>query len=422
MTVFRISTVRAREVLDSRGRPTVAVQISSPDGATGSCSVPSGASTGSGEAVELRDGDPKRFGGLGVRRAVDAVNGEIAELLTSRTWSDLDDVDRALIKLDGTPNKFRLGANAILGVSVAVARILAATAGVPLWSWLRHEEVPARMPVPHFNVINGGAHADNGLDFQEFMVAPLGAPNITEAVRAGAEVYAMLRTRLAERGQRIGLGDEGGFAPAITEPAEVLRLLVEAIDGAGYRAGRDGVAIALDPAASEFRQLDGSYQVQGQRLSSADLVECYAEIVREYPVWSIEDGLGEDDEQGWRLLTDHLGEQVQIVGDDIFVTNPDRIRWAAEAGIGTAALIKPNQIGTLSECLEAMATCRRLGYAQMVSHRSGETSDELIADLAVGSGCGQLKAGAPARGERVVKYNRLLQIELDSDLPYGLPG
>jgi enolase len=421
MNVFRISTVRAIEVLDSRGRPTVAVHVCTATGATGRCSVPSGASTGSGEAVELRDGDPKRFGGLGVQRAVDAVNGEIADLLASRIWSDLGDIDRALIKLDGTSNKSRLGANAIVGVSVAVARALAAAAGVPLWAWLQPDGVSARMPVPHFNVLNGGRHADNGLDFQEFMVAPLGAPDIGEAVRAGAEVYAMLRCRLAEQGHTVGLGDEGGFAPAITEPHEVLRLLIEAIDAAGYHTGRDGVAIALDPAASEFRQSDGSYHVDGQQLSSTDLVECYAGIVREYPVWSIEDGLGEDDEQGWQLLTERLGEQLQIVGDDIFVTDPGRISWAAEAGIGNAALIKPNQIGTMSECLEAMATARRLGYAQMVSHRSGETCDDVIADLAVGSGCGQLKAGAPARGERVAKYNRLLEIGL-SGLPYGLPG
>jgi enolase len=357
-----------------------------------------------------------------VRGAVDAVNGEIAKLLTSRKWPDLEHVDQALIELDGTPHKFRLGANAILGVSIAVARTMAA-AEAPLWSWLRPDGVLPRLPVPHFNVVNGGAHAPNQLDFQEFMIAPLGAPTITEAVRAGAEVYTMLRSRLADLGHHTGLGDEGGFAPDITEPEEVLGLLTEAIDGAGYRAGRDGVAIALDPAASGFRQVDGSYRVGGQRLSTADLVERYAAIAARYPVWSIEDGLGEDDDDGWRLLTERLGEQVQLVGDDSFVTDPARIRQAAGAGIANAALIKPNQIGTLSECLEAMATCRRFGYAQMVSHRSGETGDDLIADLAVGSGCGQIKAGAPARGERVAKYNRLLEIEsTDSDLPYGLPS
>ncbi|MGH3602532.1 MAG: phosphopyruvate hydratase, partial [Pseudonocardiaceae bacterium] len=283
--------------------------------------------------------------------------------------------------------------------------------------------VQPRLPVPHFNVVNGGAHAPNQLDFQEFMIAPLGAPTIAEAVRAGAEVYTMLRSLLTDLGHHTGLGDEGGFAPEITEPEEVLRLLTEAIDGAGYRAGRDGVAIALDPAASGFRQVDGSYRVGGQRLSAADLVDRYAAIIERYPVWSIEDGLGEDDDDGWRLLTDRLGERVQLVGDDSFVTDPDRIRQAAEAGIANAALIKPNQIGTMSQCLEAMATCRRLGYAQMVSHRSGETSDDQIADLAVGLGSGQLKSGAPARGERVAKYNRLLEIEsINADLPYGLPG
>ncbi|MGB9281911.1 MAG: phosphopyruvate hydratase [Pseudonocardiaceae bacterium] len=423
MTAIQISSVRAIEILDSRGRPTVAVQVTSSDGVTGYCSVPSGASTGSGEAVERRDGDPKRFGGLGVLRAVEAVNGEIAELLISRKWPDLEQVDQALIELDGTHNKLRLGANAILGASVAVARTMAATAGAPLWSWLRPDGVQPRLPVPHFNVVNGGAHAPNQLDFQEFMIAPLGAPTITEAVRAGTEVYTMLRSLLTDLGHHTGLGDEGGFAPEITEPEEVLRLLTEAIDGAGYRAGCDGVAIALDPAASGFRQVNGSYRVGGQHLSAADLVDRYVAIVARYPVWSIEDGLGEDDDDGWRLLTDRLGEQVQLVGDDSFVTDPDRIRQAAEAGIANAALIKPNQIGTMSQCLEAMATCRRVGYAQMVSHRSGETSDDLIADLAVGSGCGQLKSGAPARGERVAKYNRLMEIEsTGSDLPYGLPG
>ncbi|MGB8961471.1 MAG: phosphopyruvate hydratase [Pseudonocardiaceae bacterium] len=423
MTAIQISSVRAIEILDSRGRPTVAVQVTSSDGVTGYCSVPSGASTGSGEAVERRDGDPKRFGGLGVLRAVEAVNGEIAELLISRKWPDLEQVDQALIELDGTHNKLRLGANAILGASVAVARTMAATAGAPLWSWLRPDGVQSRLPVPHFNVVNGGAHAPNQLDFQEFMIAPLGAPTITEAVRAGTEVYTMLRSLLTDLGHHTGLGDEGGFAPEITEPEEVLRLLTEAIDGAGYRAGCDGVAIALDPAASGFRQVNGSYRVGGQHLSAADLVDRYVAIVARYPVWSIEDGLGEDDDDGWRLLTDRLGEQVQLVGDDSFVTDPDRIRQAAEAGIANAALIKPNQIGTMSQCLEAMATCRRVGYAQMVSHRSGETSDDLIADLAVGSGCGQLKSGAPARGERVAKYNRLMEIEsTGSDLPYGLPG
>lgn len=423
MTAVQIASARAIEVLDSRGRPTVAVQVTSSDGVTGSCSVPSGASTGSGEAVERRDGDPKRFGGLGVRRAVNAVNGEIAELLTSRKWPDLEHLDLALIELDGTHNKFRLGANALLGASVAVARTMAATAGAPLWRWLLPDGVQPRMPVPHFNVVNGGAHAANQMDFQEFMVAPLGAPTITEAIRAGAEVYTMLRSLLTDLGHHTGLGDEGGFAPEITEPEEVLGLLTEAIDGAGYRAGRDGVAIALDPAASGFLQVDGSYRVGGQRLSAADLVDRYAAITARYPVWSIEDGLGEDDDDGWRLLTDRLGERVQLVGDDSFVTHPDRIRRAADAGIANAALIKPNQIGTMSQCLEAMATCRRLGYAQMVSHRSGETCDDMIADLAVGSGCGQLKAGAPARGERVAKYNRLLEIEsTDSDLPYGLSG
>lgn len=423
MTALQISSIRAVEVLDSRGRPTVAVQVTSTDGFTGRSSVPSGASTGSGEAVEVRDGDPRRYRGLGVQRAVNTVNGEISELLTGRTWPDLERVDLAMIELDGTRNKFRLGANALLGVSVAVARTMAAAAGIPLWTWLRSDGVTPRMPVPHFNVVNGGAHASNPLDFQEFMIAPLGAPTMSEAVRAGVEVYTTLRGLLTDRGHHTGLGDEGGFAPNLSRPEDVLDLLTEAIDGAGYRAGRDGVALALDPAASGLRQVNGTYRVADQHYSSADLVERYHDLVTRYPLWSIEDGLAEDDDTGWQLLTRRLGERVQLVGDDNFVTDPERIRRAAETGIANAALIKPNQIGTLSECREALATCRRLGYAQMISHRSGDTCDELIADLAVASGCGQLKAGAPARGERVAKYNRLLKIDaFDGDLPYGIPG
>jgi enolase len=423
--MLQVVGVRALEVLDSRGRPTVSVQVTTREGVTGGCSVPSGASTGSGEAVETRDADPHRFGGWGVLRAVEVVNTELAALLASRAWSGQADVDKAMIDLDGTGNKSRLGANAMLGVSVAVARVLAQAGEQPLWSRLsgelRGHPAASRLPVPHFNVVNGGAHAANELDFQEFMLAPLGAPTAAEAVRAGAEVYTTLRSLLGDRGHRTGLGDEGGFAPAIGEPEDVLGLLVEAIGGAGYRVGRDGVALALDPAASQFRHADGHYVVHGVTHSSADLVDRYAEMVDRFPVWSIEDGLGEDDEDGWRLLTERLGDRVQLVGDDVFVTDPQRIRAAAHAGIGNAALIKPNQIGTLSECLDAIATCREVGYAQMVSHRSGETCDDMIADLTVGCGCGQLKAGAPARGERVAKYNRLMAIEADNrGLPYGL--
>jgi enolase len=418
------------EVLDSRGRPTVAVTVTLDDGTTARAGVPSGASTGSREAVELRDGDKSRYGGAGVRTALASVTGEIAELLRHRSWASLAEADQALIELDGTPTKARLGANAIVGVSMALARALAASAGLPLHAFLAaatNAADPAtngaaeRLPVPHFNVLNGGVHAPNPLDFQEFMVAPLGAPSIIEAVRAGAEVYAALRSGLADAGFATGLGDEGGFAPQIREPEEALRLLVAAIDDAGYTAGRGGVAIALDPAASEFREDDGAYQVGDQRLSSTEMVDRYAAMVVDYPIWSIEDGLAEDDYDGWRHLTHVLGERVQLVGDDIFVTNPEIIAMAIHEQIGNAALIKVNQIGTVTETLEAIGLCRRSGYAQMISHRSGETVDDFIADLAVGSGCAQLKSGAPARGERVAKYNRLIEIAAQRPaLPYGL--
>jgi enolase len=417
----RFSSLSAMEILDSRGRPTVAVRATSADGATVGAGVPSGASTGSGEAVELRDGDPLRYGGLGVGRAVSNINGPIAQALTGRAFDTLDEVDAELIRLDGTENKSRLGANAIVGVSIAAARAFAIDSGQPLWRWLQADAAAPRLPVPHFNVVNGGAHARNALDFQEFMIAPLGAPSIDEAIRAGAETYAALRTALVTRNLATGLGDEGGFAPEIASPEDVLELLVEAITAAGYTPGRSGVAIALDPAASEFHR-DGRYEVGGQPLSSADLVEWYAQMVEDFPIWSIEDGMGETDTEGWRLLTERLGGRVQLVGDDNFVTDAALIASAVQAGIATAALIKVNQVGTVTETLAALRTCGAAGYGAMISHRSGETPDDFIADLAVGSGCGQIKSGAPARGERVAKYNRLLQIARDEpELVYGLP-
>ncbi len=417
-----ITTVSALEILDSRGRPTVQASVTLANGATGLAGVPSGASTGTREAVERRDGDAARYGGLGVLGAVAAVGGEIAACLTEREWEDLADIDAALIALDGTPGKSRLGANAIVGVSMACARALARADGRELWDWLTPRGVAPRLPVPHFNVINGGVHAPNPLDFQEFMIAPLGAPSFPEAVRAGAEVYAALRGLLAAKGYATGLGDEGGFAPQITEPEEALGLLVTAIGDAGYLAGRDGVAIALDPAASEFRADDGRYRVAGHALSSGEMIERYAQITDRFPVWLIEDGLAENDWDGWATLTQRLGERVTLVGDDIFVTNPAIIADAIGRGIGNAALIKVNQIGTVTETLTAIATCRDGGYAQLVSHRSGETTDTFIADLAVSVGCGMLKTGAPARGERVAKYNRLLEIAAARpDMPYGLP-
>jgi len=404
-----ITSVHAVEILDSRGRPTLAVTVKVADGQSFRAGVPSGASTGSGEAVELRDDDPARFGGKGTLVAVGNVNGPINDRVTNQVFADLAELDRALVDLDGTPNKSRLGANAIVGVSMAAARAFAAVAGVPLWRYLTPAGVTPVLPVPHFNVINGGMHAPNNLDFQEFMLAPIGAPSYAEAVRAGAEVYAALKARLHAAGYATGLGDEGGFAPDISRPEDVLETLVGAITDAGYTPGHDGIAIALDPASSEFYR-DGAYHVADQSLSSSDMVAYYADLVGRFPIWSIEDGLAEGDWDGWADLTKRLGETIQIVGDDIFVTNPAIITDAINRGVANAALIKVNQIGSVTETLAAMSVCRDAGYAAMVSHRSGETEDAFIADLAVGSGCGQLKSGAPARGERVAKYNRLLEI------------
>jgi enolase len=419
---YKIAGVHALEILDSRGRPTLQVSLEVEGGPLAVASVPSGASTGTREAVELRDGDPKRYKGAGVTRAASNVNGEIAKLVSGRSWKGLEELDRALIDLDGTPNKGRLGANATVGVSMAAARAMAMADGLPLYRWLASDEKLLRLPVPHFNVVNGGAHAQNDLEFQEFMLAPLGAPNFAEALRAGAEIYQALRGILHARGQATGLGDEGGFAPDLGTPEEVLDLLVEAITAAGYTPGRRGVAIALDPASSEMREPDGTYRYSpGARLTSSQMVERYSTLASDYPIWSIEDGLGEDDWSGWESLTASMGGRVQLVGDDIFVTNPSIIREAIERKVGNAALIKLNQIGTVSETLEAISVCRSAGYAQMISHRSGETADTFIADLAVATGTGQIKTGAPARGERVAKYNRLLAIEAEAPgLPYGL--
>ncbi|MFH9818243.1 phosphopyruvate hydratase [Streptomyces sp. NPDC017230] len=418
---FTVTSLDATEILDSRGRPTLNVSVELADGTTAEAGVPSGASTGTREAVELRDGDSNRYGGLGVQNARDHVRGELAGLLRSRTWDTLADADRAMNDLDGTGNKSRLGANAIIGCSLALARAHAHSAGLELHTYLAPPGVDPSLPVPHFNVLNGGAHAPNPLDFQEFMIAPLGARSLPEAVRAGAEVYAALRKRLHEAGHATGLGDEGGFAPDLTQPEDALRMIVSAITDAGYTPGRSGIAIALDPAASEFRQSDGTYLVAGESLSSGDMIARYEQIIADFPVWSIEDGLGEDDTAGWQQLTTALGERIQLVGDDNFVTNPAIITQAITDHIANAALIKVNQIGTVTETLHAMATCRDAGYAAMVSHRSGETPDTFIADLAVATGCGQIKSGAPARGERVAKYNRLQAIATaHPHLPYGL--
>ena len=417
---FRLSRVAAREILDSRGRPTLAVRVR-----VGSheftASVPSGASTGRREAVERRDGDPTRYHGAGVLGAVAAVQGEIADLLCGSRWSSLAEVDAALIELDGTPTLSRLGANAVVGVSMATARVVAALSEVDLCHTLAQGR-PLRLPVPHFNVLNGGAHAPNALEFQEFMVAPVGAASMAEAVRAGAEVYSALRARLTAEGRSTGLGDEGGFAPEVDSPEQACQLLVEAISDAGYEASRGTVALALDPAANGFAEADGGYRIGGQSLSTGQLIDRYAELIDRFPIWSIEDGLAEDDRDGWAQLTARLGERIQIVGDDLLVTNPDTIRGAIVDQLATAALIKPNQVGTVTATLAALSACREAGWGAMVSHRSGETTDTFIADLVVASGCGQLKSGAPARGERVAKYNRLMEIADDvRGVPYGLP-
>jgi len=423
MEVFTITELTAREVLDSRGRPTVAARLVLDSGAVGATQVPSGASTGEHEAVERRDGDPARYGGAGVLQACHAIESEIGKALDDRSFRDLAELDKALIELDGTPDKARLGANALLAVSQAATCALAVAAGVPLHVYLSELiGVPARLPVPHFNVINGGAHAANALRLQEFMAAPVGAPSMAEALRCGAEVYAALRGLVVERFKTAGVGDEGGFAPDLTTPEEALELLVDAVVAAGYRPGRD-VAFALDPAANGFFLGEG-YDPGDGRVGTSDLIDRYARLIRAYPVRSIEDGLAETDRQGWRMLTAGLGAWVQIVGDDLLVTSPARIRAAARERLATAALIKPNQVGTVTETLAALAAAREAGWGAMISHRSGETADTFIADLAVAAGVGQIKSGAPARGERVAKYNRLVEIEATSGhgLPYGLPG
>jgi enolase len=417
-----VTNLAAIEILDSRGRPTLEVRVTLDSGATGVAGVPSGASTGTREAVELRDGDTSRFGGAGVTQAVDNVNNAIRDAIAGRSFASLAEVDATMIDLDGTATKSRLGANAIVGVSMATARAMAAADGKALHTWLQPADVVPRLPVPHFNVVNGGAHAANPLDFQEFMIAPVGAPTFADALRAGAETYQALRAKLRDLGHNVGLGDEGGFAPDIATPEDVLDLLVDAIAAAGYTPGLSGIAVALDPAASEF--FDGSvYRVNGEALSSDDMIERYAAMIDRFPIWSIEDGLAEGDWDGWVRLTERLRDRVQLVGDDIFVTNPAIITEAVDRHVANSALIKLNQIGSVTETLEAMAICRGAGYTTMISHRSGETADAFIADLAVATGAGQIKSGAPARGERVAKYNRLVAIEHDNPgLPYGLAG
>ena len=416
----QIERVRARQILDSRGNPTVEVEIGLRSGAHGHAAVPSGASTGEFEATELRDGGD-RWQGKGVTRAIANVGGEIAEAITGMDASDQSGLDEALIALDGTPNKSRLGANAILGVSLAAAHAQAAEEGLALWRYLGGESARV-LPVPMMNVLNGGAHADNKVDFQEFMVVPCGAETFSECLRMGAEVFHALKRTLHERGLSTAAGDEGGFAPDLASNEQALQMLMAGIEAAGYQPGAD-VAIALDPATSELYR-DDAYVLEheGRTLSAAELADYWAQLADRYPILSIEDGMDEQDWDGWRVLTERLGERVQLVGDDLFVTNTERLRRGIELGVANSILIKVNQIGTLSETLAAITLAREAGYTAVMSHRSGETEDVTIADLAVATGCGQIKTGAPSRSERVAKYNQLLRIEeqLGSDAEF--PG
>jgi enolase len=418
--VSQIETVHARQILDSRGNPTVEVDVALRSGATGRAAVPSGASTGEFEATELRDGGDA-YGGKGVSRAVGNVNGEIAGAVRGLDVLDQSGLDRALIDLDGTPNKSRLGANAILGVSLAAARAAAAEESLPLWRYLGGEGARI-LPVPMMNVLNGGAHADNSVDFQEFMIVPVGAPTFAEALRTGAEVFHALKGWLSGQGMATAVGDEGGFAPDLASNEAALEALVAGIEAAGYRPG-DDVAIALDPATSEIFG-DAGYELahEGRTLSAEELAGYWADLADRYPIVSIEDGMDEEDWDGWRALTQRIGDRVQLVGDDLFVTNTERLQRGIEAGVGNSILIKVNQIGTLTETLAAIDMARAAGYTAVMSHRSGETEDTTIADLAVATGCGQIKTGAPSRSDRVAKYNQLLRIEeaLGGDAEY--PG
>jgi enolase len=406
-----IAAVHGRQILDSRGNPTVEVDVQLESGAVGRAAVPSGASTGVHEAVELRDGGPA-YGGKGVTRAVANVDDEIAAAVRRMDATDQEALDRRLIELDGTPNKGRLGANAILGVSLATAKAAAAEAGVSLFRHLGGDEART-LPVPMMNVINGGVHAANSIDLQEFMVVPIGAARYSDALQMGAEVYHALKKVLQDRGLATGLGDEGGFAPNLESNRAALDLILEAIRAAGYTPGTD-IALALDVAASEFFQ-DGSYAFEGGSKSADEMVAYYAGLVDAYPLVSIEDPLNEDDWDGWKSMTEMLGGKVQIVGDDLFVTNPERLARGIGSGTANALLVKVNQIGTLTETLDAVTLAQTNGYRCMMSHRSGETEDVTIADLAVATNCGQIKTGAPARSERVAKYNQLLRIEEELD-------
>ena len=403
-----IDAVIAREILDSRGNPTVEVEVGLTDGSVGRAAVPSGASTGAFEAYELRDGDPARYLGKGVTQAVDAVFDELGPAIEELAADDQRLIDQALMEIDGTENKQRVGANAILGVSLAVAHAAADLADLPLYRYLGGPTAHT-LPVPLMNIINGGAHADTGVDIQEFMAVPLGADTFSEGLRWGVEVYHSLKALLKEKGYATALGDEGGFAPDLPHNSAALDLIVEAIERAGYVPGRD-IALALDVASTEFFE-GGTYRFEGQERSATDMIAYYADLIERYPLVSIEDPLAEDDWEGWRQLTAELGDRVQLVGDDLFVTNPARLADGIAQGCGNSLLVKVNQIGTLTETLDAVKLAQRSGYTAILSHRSGETEDVTIADLAVATDCGQIKTGAPARSERVAKYNQLLRIE-----------
>jgi enolase len=412
-----IRSVHALQILDSRGNPTIEVEITLESGAVGRAAVPSGASTGQFEAVELRDGDRNVYGGKGVLQAVEHVGGEIAFALAGRDPGDQRAIDRLLIQLDGTDNKGRLGANAILGCSLAAAKAAAADAGVPLYRWIGGEDAHV-LPVPMMNVVNGGAHAQNTLDLQEFMVVPAGAESFAEALEIGAETFHALRDLLHERGLATAVGDEGGFAPDLSSSEEAIEVVLEAAERAGHR---DRVALALDPAATELWQ-DGRYRFEGREADPDDMVDYWAGLTEAYPIVSIEDGLAEDEWVGWRKLTDQIGSRVQLVGDDLFVTNVTRLQRGIEEGVANAILVKVNQIGTLTETLDAIELARSHGYAVVISHRSGETEDTTIADLAVATGAGQIKTGAPSRTDRVAKYNQLLRIEAELGDRAEYPG
>jgi enolase len=412
-----ITSVSGREILDSRGNPTVEVEVGLSSGARARAAVPSGASTGAFEAVELRDGDPARYGGKGVLQAVSHVNSSIATVLTGMDPADQRAVDVTLIELDGTPNKGNLGANAILGASLAVAKAAAADAGESLFRFLGGATATT-LPVPMMNVINGGAHADNTIDLQEFMVVPVGADSFAEGLRVGVETFHALKALLLERGLSTAVGDEGGFAPDLASTEQAIEAILEAAERAGHR---DRIAIALDPASTEL-YADGAYTFEGRTVTSEGMVEFYAELVDSYPIVSIEDGLAEDDWDGWSTLNERIGDRVQLVGDDLFVTNVERLQRGIDEGSANSILIKVNQIGSLSETLDAISLAHHAGYSAVMSHRSGETEDVTIADLAVATGCGQIKTGAPSRSDRVAKYNQLLRIESELGEAAHYPG